>query len=75
MDIQAEKISLIQWLANLNDAETLQELISFRESKESDWWDELSSEERSEIKTGIDQANNGDFVSHQDVISKYKKWL
>ena len=75
MDIQAEKIRLIEWLAGLNDTKTLSEFISLKKKKEVDWWDEISAEEKREIEEGLRQADNGELIPHEEVMSKYKKWL
>lgn len=75
MDIQAEKLRLIEWLAGLNDAKVLNEFITLKKSKEVDWWDGISAEERSEIEEGLSQADRGDVVSHSEAMEKYKKWL
>ncbi|NQZ78620.1 MAG: hypothetical protein HRT61_21275 [Ekhidna sp.] len=75
MDIQAEKIRLIEWLAGLNDTKTLNEFISLKKKKEADWWDEINDEERREIEEGLEQADNGELIPHEEVMSKYKKWL
>ena len=75
MDIQAEKLRLIEWLAGLNDAETLNEFITLKKRKEVDWWDEISVEEKAEIEEGLAQADRGDVVPHKEVMEKYKKWL
>ncbi len=75
MDLQAEKIRLIEWLAGLNDAKTLQEFIKLKNKKEADWWDEISPEERSEIEEGLAQADQGEVTPHNEVMEKYKKWL
>jgi len=75
MDIQAEKIRLIEWLAGLNDTKTLTEFITLKKQKEVDWWDEISAEERAEIEEGLAQADRGEVVPHEEVMAKYKKWL
>ena len=75
MDIQAEKLRLIEWLAQLNDMQTLKEFITLKKKKEVDWWDELSVEERTEIEEGLAQADRGEVVPHKEVMEKYKKWL
>jgi len=75
MDIQAEKLRLIEWLAGLNDTRTLNEFITLKKKKEVDWWDEISVEERSEIEEGLAQADRGELVPHEEVMAKYKKWL
>lgn len=75
MDIQAEKLRLIQWLAGLNDARTITEFITLKKSKEADWWDQISAEERTEIEEGLSQADKGEVIPHNEVMAKYRKWL
>ncbi len=75
MDIQAEKIRLIEWLAGLNDTKTLNEFITLKKKKEVDWWDEISGEERAEIEEGLAQADREELVPHKEVMEKYQKWL
>jgi predicted transcriptional regulator len=72
MDIQAEKIQLIEWLAALNKPSIIKKIISLKE-KETDWWDEISAEEKSEIEEGFAQADRGQLVPHQKVMNRYKK--
>ncbi|WP_194778571.1 hypothetical protein [Pararhodonellum marinum] len=75
MDIQAEKLRLIEWLAGLNDAKILNEFITLKKKKEIDWWEKISDEERSEINEGLSQAEQGEGLPHSEVMTKYKKWL
>ena len=75
MDIQAEKLRLIEWLASLRDSKTISELVDFKKSKEVDWWDEISVEEKTEIEEGLVQADKGELIPHDQVMSKYDKWL
>ncbi len=74
MDIQAEKLQLIEWLARLNNASTLKRFILLKKEQEKDWWDELSTEERAEIEEGLAQADRGELVPHKEVMARYKKW-
>ena len=75
MDIQTEKLRLIEWLAGLNDPKTLNEFIALKKKKEVDWRDRISAAERNEIMEGLDQADRGEVVPHREVTEKYKKWL
>ena len=75
MDIQTEKIRLIEWLAGLNDVKTLNEFITLKKQKEIDWWDEISTDERVDIEEGLAQADRGEVTPHGKVMNKYKKWL
>ena|SRR5882672_5759797 len=40
----------------------------------SDWWDQITKEEQTEIKEGLAQADNGEVLSHEEVMAKYQKW-
>lgn len=73
MDIQAEKLQLIQWIAGLNDINIINKLIALKKSKESDWWEEISAEEQAEIYEGLSQADQGNIIPHEKVMKKYKK--
>jgi hypothetical protein len=72
MDIQTEKLQLIEWIVGLTDTSTLKRLISLKKTQDKDWWDELSLEEKSEIREGLAQADRGELVSHNEVMAKYK---
>ncbi len=75
MDIQSEKLRLIEWLAGLTDPGAIEEFISLKKSREIDWWDEISTEERAEIEEGLAQADSGEVTPHQQAMAKYEKWL
>lgn len=74
MDIQVEKLHLIEWLARLNNTTVLKQFIALKKEQEKDWWDQISAEEKSEIEEGLAQANRGEVVTHKEVMAKYKKW-
>lgn len=73
MNIYAEKIALIQWLAQLTDEKTIARIKQLR-AKESDWWDELSAEEKSEVNEGIAQSKRGETTPHDEVMDRFKSW-
>jgi predicted transcriptional regulator len=74
MDIQAEKLQLIEWLAKLNNAAIVKKFIALKNEQQKDWWDQLSKEEKLEIEEGLAQADRGEVVPHEEVMDKYKKW-
>ncbi len=73
MDIRAEKLSLLEWLAGLNDPKILEEFITLKKSKEVDWWDEISEEERSAIDEGLTQLNRGESIPHEQVMKEVRE--
>ncbi len=74
MNIEAEKLSLIQWLAQLSDERLIARLKLIQTSR-SDWWDTIEMEERIEIERGLAQAKNNEVTAHDEVMEKFEKWL
>ena len=75
MDIQAEKLSLIKWLTDIEEPKVLQKLIAFKNDQQTDWWDLIDDEERAEIQEGLAEADRGEGIPYQDFIAGYDKWL
>jgi len=73
MDIQAEKLRLIEWLAGLNDTRTLNEFITLKKAREIDWWDEISEAERSAIDQGLAQLDRGEGIPHEQVMKEVRE--
>lgn len=74
MNIETRKVSIISWITNLNDEKILTKIESIQKT-EGDWWDLISKEEKLEIEQGIDEIERGETKPHDEVMSKYKKWL
>jgi hypothetical protein len=74
MDIQAEKLQLIEWLAGLNNTKVLKRFISLKNEQQKDWWDQINLEEKTEIEEGLSQADKGEMLPHKVVMDKYNKW-
>lgn len=74
MNIEAEKLSLIQWLTQVTDADIISKLKAVR-ANESDWWDTITIEEREAIEEGLAEADSGELQEHKEVMTKFNKWL
>ena len=72
MDIQAEKLQLIEWLAGLSDAKTIKEFITLKKSMEVDWWDEISEAERISIQNGEEELNRGEGIPNEEVMNEVR---
>ncbi|MUP47365.1 hypothetical protein E0K83_16610 [Gramella sp. BOM4] len=75
MSIQDKKIELIQWLSTLEDQSVIDKIMELRESEKTDWWSELSKEEKSSIQKGISDADSGNLKLHSKAKGLYEKWL
>jgi len=73
MGHDAIKLELINWLTRLEDDDTLEYLKVVKDScdAETDWWHDLSMEQKSGIERGLKDIDAGRFHSHHDVQLKY----
>ncbi len=73
MRLDAIKLELIEWLAKLEDNETINYLKIVKDSKTSknDWWDDLTEEQKQGIQKGLKDIEEGRVVSHEEVKRKY----
>jgi hypothetical protein len=70
MDIQARKLDLIQWLIHLED-ERLLKKIEALQAEDPDFWNELSQDERQEIKKGLAELDAGEKHNYDQFMSKH----
>jgi hypothetical protein len=73
MDLATRKYNFIEEIFSVDES-LLERLEIFLKTNKKDWFSELSAEEKSEIETGIKQADNNEFVSHEAVMNKFAKW-
>ncbi|KRB54317.1 hypothetical protein [Flavobacterium sp. Root186] len=74
MNLEARKYQFIQELVKVEDESVLEKLELVLKANQSDWFDELSESEQTEIQIGLDQAEKGEFTSHEDVMKRFSKW-
>lgn len=73
MGHDAIKLELIEWLTKLDDDETIQYLkvVKDSNSKHSDWWDDLTDEQKKSIQRGLNDIDQGKVTPHDEVTRKY----
>jgi predicted transcriptional regulator len=68
MDLQAEKLDLIQWLVHLSDEKLIRKISALRKEKmESDAI--ISTEELEEIEEGKQDIKEGRYYTHEEVMN------
>lgn len=75
LSLEDKKNELIQWLSTLKDKSLIDKLMKLREKEKSDWWNEISMDQKKSIEKGILDAANGKLTSHSNVKDIYEKWL
>ncbi|SDP98693.1 hypothetical protein SAMN05428975_4767 [Mucilaginibacter sp. OK268] len=74
MDIQAEKLNLLQTILNSNDEGLIMDVKAFLSGRKADWFDELGTEQQKDILEGISEADRGETVPHAEVVKLFGKW-
>ena len=73
------KSNLYKLIDSINDSQTLKAvytLLSKKESKNVDFWDEFTDEQKAEIDDSIAEIDRGEVIPHEQVMkeirAKYK---
>jgi hypothetical protein len=54
MNLDSEKIKIIDWIANTKDESIIARIKLLKDhSRETDWWDEISEAEKASIERGL----------------------
>jgi predicted transcriptional regulator len=76
LNVEKEKLEIIKWVTGLKDNTAIERLKMLREKpKKSDWWDEITDEERAAIDKGLEDIKAGRVKPHREAKKLYEKWL
>jgi len=70
MDLQAEKLKLVQAVLNIQDISLIKEVENLLEGRHHDWFDNLSEEQQQSVLTGLEQADRGEGISHEEAVAR-----
>ncbi|MBW6499214.1 MAG: hypothetical protein K0B09_12545 [Bacteroidales bacterium] len=78
MNLQAKKLELVQMILDTKEFFKLLRVEEVLKGQpDSDWWDEISEEERQLIERGLSEAEKGEITSNdlvlQEIKAKYLK--
>ncbi len=72
LNLEARKLSIIEYLAELQDEGVLQQIENLLKPK-FDFWEELSEEQKNIIKKGAQDLEEGKRIEFNQFIAKYTK--
>ena len=79
MDKKKLKEELHQYIDNLEDETALQMLheaaVAYEKAGESDIINELTLQQQERLKESLEQLNNGQWKSHEEVMKEARTWL
>lgn len=69
------KYQLHQLIDQCEDTVLLEEAkVLLEAAKESDWWDELSEEDKNLVMESEAQYGKGNFISHEELLQRFEAW-
>jgi len=74
MNIETTKLELMHLLLQTQKKSLLAKLKKVFEEEQVDWWSEMTKEEQQEIKTGLKQADKGEYTDNNTVMKRFDKW-
>lgn len=81
MSFYTERLKLSETILTIESKsllEKIKDLIKSDETakvEETDFWDELHDDIKAEVELSIIEADNGQFIPHEEVMKKYEKWI
>lgn len=70
MDLQAEKLKLVQAVLNIDDIGIIKEVGKLLKSHNYDWFDDLNEGQQQSVLRGIEQADRGETITHEEAIAR-----
>jgi len=72
-EIEEIKLTLISWIEELNDVNTLILIDSVKNSQsKNDWWDDLPESHKKNIQEGLDDIENGRVMTSEEFWKSFK---
>ena len=66
-ELKGIKLNLIDWINQLSDEDLITFLDGLRISRtKTDWWEELSSDQRKQVLAGLKDADDGKVVDSKE---------
>lgn len=74
MDLQAEKLSIVQTIVTTKDAGLISDVKAFLANRKADWFDELGEEQQKDVLEGLGEADRRETLPHAEVVKLFGKW-
>ena len=77
IELKSELIGLIEEMESESLLQAIYVMITHKRmrSGKAVKWNDLPEALKKEIEEGLEQAENGDVLSHETVMEKYQKWF
>ena len=68
MDLQAEKLNLVQAILDIEDISIIKKVKKILKKADHDWFDDLTEEQQEGVFRAIEQADRGEGIPHEEAI-------
>lgn len=75
MNVDSLKLELVKQLLDTNDKGIIDHIKAVFETRSSGWWESLPKEIKDSVERGLQQADAGDTIPHNEARQVYAKWL
>lgn len=71
MNIQAEKLNVLQQIINSDDVNLIKDIKSLINNRDMDWFDGLSKSQQNDVTEGLNQLDSGNSFSHEEAKKRF----
>ena len=71
MNLETRKLNLINWISSIQEEDVVKEMERLQQSK-NDWWNDVDETDKKAIRDGIDQLDNGSYMTRSQVRSEIR---
>lgn len=70
MDLQAEKLKLVEAILEIEDISLIKNLQNFVADYDHDWFDDLSEEQQQAVIKSLEKLDRGEGIPHEEVMAR-----
>ena len=71
MNIQAEKLNVLQQIINSDDVNLIKDIKSLIDNREMNWFDGISKSQQNDVTEGLSQLDSEKFISHEEAKKRF----
>jgi hypothetical protein len=70
MDIQAEKLNLVQAILDIEDIGLIKRVKKILKKNDHDWFDDLTEEQQQGVMRSLEQLDRGEGIPHEEAMAR-----
>jgi hypothetical protein len=70
MDLQAEKLKLVQAILNIDDVDMIKKVKQIFKKSDHDWFDDLTEKQQQSVMKSLEQLDRGEGIPHEEAIAR-----